>query len=71
MTRCLNEDGEITFETTIFKRGKYLRYRKTEDLVKDDDEKHYFYLEDLERWKVTDLGKYVKSELLHMTKEFL
>ncbi len=71
MTRCLNKDGEITFETTIYKRGKYLRYRKTEDLVKDDDENDYFYLEDLERWKVTDLGKYNKSELLYKTKKFL
>jgi len=71
ITLCFNEDGEITFQTTIYKRGRYIRYKKTEDLVKDNDENHYFFREDLEKWKVIDLGKYTKLELLHMIREFL
>ena len=71
MTKCYNEDGDIAFEDILFKRGNYIKYKKTEELVKDNDENYYFYRADLERWKVTDLGKYTKPELLQRTRDFL
>ncbi len=61
---------QIEFSSKLFKRLKTIKYRKTFDQFKEDNEDH-FYLKDLDDWNVYDFTRYNKQELQHMVKDFV
>ena len=49
---------------------KIISYKKSENNSENDD-KDYFYLKDLEDWKVIDIIRYNKNELQNKANCFL
>ena len=70
ITPCYNEHGKAAFEKTVYKEKVYIKFKKEEDIL-DNDEEHHYYLSDLEEWHVFDVMRYNKKELTEMVKEFV
>ena len=70
ITPCYNGHGTAVFTKTVYKQKTYIKFKKKEDIL-DNDEEHHFYLSDLEEWHVFDVNRYNKKELTEMVKEFV